>query len=89
MVLVYELRGTIVQDLFIKKCNYSNNSFKSYDIPAFVSNETLVIACSYSGNTEETIMALDKCIKKDAEIAIVTSGGKLQKQLKTISLITL
>ena len=24
-------------------------------------------------------MALDKCLKKDAEIAIVTSGGKLQK----------
>ena len=71
--------GTIVQDLLSKSVTIPITASKGYDIPAFVSNETLVIACSYSGNTEETIMALDKCLKKDAEIAIVTSGGKLQK----------
>ena len=71
--------GTIVQDLLSKSVTIPITASKGYDIPAFVSDETLVIACSYSGNTEETIMALDKCIKKDAEIAIVTSGGKLQK----------
>ena len=71
--------GTIVQDLLSKNVTIPITASKGYDIPAFVSNETLVIACSYSGNTEETIMALDKCLKKDAEIAIVTSGGKLQK----------
>ena len=71
--------GTIVQDLLSKNVTIPITASKGYDIPAFVGNETLVIACSYSGNTEETIMALDKCLQKDAEIAIVTSGGKLQK----------
>lgn len=49
----------------------------TYGIPGWVSNETLVICCSYSGNTEETLSALALAQNKGAEIAIITSGGKL------------
>ena len=71
--------GTIVKDLLSKKISIPITVSKGYDIPAFVNKYTLVIACSYSGNTEETLIALEKCIEKDAEIAIVTSGGALKK----------
>ena len=71
--------GTIVKDLLSKKISIPITASKGYDIPAFVNKSTLVIACSYSGNTEETLIALEKCIEKDAEIAIVTSGGALKK----------
>ena len=71
--------GTIVKDLLSKKISIPITVSKGYDIPAFVNKSTLVIACSYSGNTEETLIALEKCIEKDAEIAIVTSGGALKK----------
>lgn len=37
--------------------------------------ETLVIACSYSGNTEETVSLLRQAIKSSAKIAAVTTGG--------------
>src|SRR5690606_30339695 len=33
---------------------------KSYSLPQFVSPHTLLIACSYTGDTEETVAALHK-----------------------------
>ncbi len=71
--------GTIVKDLLSKKISIPISSTKGYDVPAFVNASTLVIACSYSGNTEETLIALDKCLEKKAEVSIITSGGKLHK----------
>ena len=48
-----------------------------YTIPAWTGDETLVVACSYSGNTEETLAALDAAVKAGARIVAITSGGKL------------
>lgn len=50
---------------------------KSYNIPQFVSPHTLFIACSYSGNTEETVAALHKALLKRAHVIAIASGGKL------------
>ena len=46
---------------------------KDYKIPQFVNENTLVIACSYSGNTEETLEMLSQAEQKNATIACVTS----------------
>ena len=70
--------GTIVKDLISKDISIPIETSKGYDIPGFVNEKTLVIACSYSGNTEETLSALNKCLEKNAEVVIVCSGGKLQ-----------
>ncbi|MDG2343868.1 MAG: bifunctional phosphoglucose/phosphomannose isomerase [Flavobacteriales bacterium] len=48
-----------------------------YSLPEFVSTKTLVIVSSFSGNTEETLAALKIAQDKNAEIACITSGGKL------------
>ena len=50
---------------------------RNYDIPDYISNKTLFIASSYSGNTEETLSALDQAIAKKARIVVITGGGKL------------
>jgi glucose/mannose-6-phosphate isomerase len=50
---------------------------KSYDIPKWVGKNTLAIASSYSGNTEETLAAFDDMLKTGAKIICVSSGGKL------------
>jgi glucose/mannose-6-phosphate isomerase len=50
---------------------------RDYDLPAFVNEHTLVIASSYSGNTEETMSALQQAEKKGAQLAVLASGGKL------------
>lgn len=50
---------------------------KTYDIPKHVGAHTLFIACSYSGNTEETIAAYRSAKAKKATVVCVTSGGEL------------
>ena len=70
--------GTIVADIVSPKVNIPIAATKDYSIPNFVNEHTLVIANSYSGNTEETLFALEKCQEKGAEIAVITSGGKLK-----------
>jgi glucose/mannose-6-phosphate isomerase len=50
---------------------------RGYDIPKFVDENSLVFAVSYSGNTEETLSALKKCLEAKARVIALTSGGKL------------
>jgi len=48
-----------------------------YILPPFISNHTLFIASSYSGNTEETLECLENAKSTGAKIVCVTSGGKV------------
>jgi glucose/mannose-6-phosphate isomerase len=59
---------------------------KGYNIPQFVSPHTLFIACSYSGNTEETLAAINKAMLKRAHIICITSGGKMLELAKEYNL---
>jgi len=52
---------------------------RDYDIPDYVSEKTLFIASSYSGNTEETLSALDQAAAKNAAIVVIAHGGKLEE----------
>jgi glucose/mannose-6-phosphate isomerase len=52
---------------------------RQYSIPAFVGENTLFIASSYSGNTEETLSALEEASKQQAFIVVIASGGRLQE----------
>lgn len=48
-----------------------------YTLPEYVDSHTLFISSSYSGNTEETLAALQEAETKGAQIAVVAAGGKL------------
>ncbi|MBI4034682.1 hypothetical protein HY380_02160 [Candidatus Saccharibacteria bacterium] len=50
---------------------------RQYHIPAYVGPQTLFIADSYSGDTEETLAALAEAEKAAARIMTIASGGKL------------
>ncbi len=50
---------------------------RSYDVPAYIGENTLFIASSYSGNTEEVLSALEQAELKGAQIGIIASGGQL------------
>jgi len=50
----------------------------NYDLPSYVGPQTLCILSSYSGNTEETLSALEQAVDKGAQIAVMASGGQLQ-----------
>ena len=52
---------------------------RGYNIPDYVGENTLFIASSYSGNTEETLSALNQAKVAQAQIVVITSGGELEK----------
>lgn len=70
--------ASIVQDFVKDKINIPFTVNKGYQIATSVNENTLFIACSYSGNTEETLSALKAAIKRKARIVCVTSGGYMQ-----------
>lgn len=51
-----------------------------YNVPNYVDENTLVIANSYSGNTEETLQALDQSVKRGAQVFAISSNGELLKK---------
>ena len=57
---------------------------RDYNLPDFVSENTLVFAVSYSGNTEETISAFEDAQRKKAKIIAVTSGGLISTMAKKV-----
>lgn len=50
---------------------------RSYDLPSYVGFNTLVIASSYSGNTEETVSCYDQAMARGAQVSVIASGGAL------------
>lgn len=70
--------GTIAAELVASQCSAPIVVNKEYFIPSFVGPNTLVIICSYSGNTEETVQALGLAFAKKAKIVCITSGGKIK-----------
>jgi len=71
------LAALLVKVLLQSKLPVSLEIIRGYDLPAYVNTHTLVIASSYSGNTEETQSALSQAIAKGAQIGILASGGAL------------
>jgi len=57
---------------------------RNYELPREANaKNTLVIAVSYSGNTEETIDAFQTARKQKNQVAVVTTGGKLLRLAKS------
>jgi len=51
---------------------------RGYDLPAYVSGpDTLVIASSFSGNTEETLSAADQALGRGVRLLTLSTGGQL------------
>jgi glucose/mannose-6-phosphate isomerase len=53
---------------------------QDYELPSYVSENTLLITVSYSGNTEETVTVLKSSLKleKRPMIIVICSGGELE-----------
>lgn len=52
---------------------------KSYQLPAFVGPDSLVIAVSCSGDTAETVAATESAYKVGASVVAITGGGVLAR----------
>lgn len=71
----------VIGDIFqaiLSKTKVHVNIVKGYRIPTTVNEETLVVAVSVSGNTQETLFVLDIAKKIGCKIIAFASGGKMQ-----------
>ena len=71
--------GQLVQKWVENELTVPMIGVHAYALPNFVNENTLVIASSYSGNTEETLSCVEEAIEKKALIIGITSGGKLSE----------
>ena len=70
--------GTLLQGLVAGECAVPITVVRGYTLPAFIRGpEYLVIACSYSGNTEETLSAFGEGSERGVRTVAITTGGKL------------
>jgi glucose/mannose-6-phosphate isomerase len=52
---------------------------RGYDLPADIKEGSLVLASSYSGDTEETLSAFNQARKAKANIMCISTGGKISE----------
>ncbi|MGB0918849.1 MAG: bifunctional phosphoglucose/phosphomannose isomerase [Flavobacteriales bacterium] len=75
--------GTIAAEVVASEARMPIATNNGYFIPGFVDDETLFLACSYSGNTEETVSAAALAHEKGAKVIVISSGGKLKEMSAT------
>jgi glucose/mannose-6-phosphate isomerase len=51
---------------------------RDYSLPAFVDAQTLVIASSYSGMTEETLSSFEQALDAESKKLVITTDGRLK-----------
>jgi glucose/mannose-6-phosphate isomerase len=73
----------VIQTVFKDELHIPVMVVPDYELPSYVNGDTLVIASSYSGTTEETLAAVEDAKRKGAKIAGITSGGKLAEFLRS------
>ena len=74
--------GDLLRALLADEAPFPVIGVKDYRVPAFVNSETLVLACSYSGATEETLAAYEQAASAGAACVVITSGGELLERAR-------
>jgi glucose/mannose-6-phosphate isomerase len=74
--------GDLAAALLADELKIPMSVHRDYGLPAFIGRDSLVIASSYSGNTEETLSAFDEARKRGAKVLALTTGGALATQAR-------
>ncbi len=68
--------GDLVRVLGARNASVPILVSREYDLPGFVGPNSLVIASSYSGSTEETLSATEEALTRKARVVAVTTDGR-------------
>lgn len=74
------IAGAITKAWAYDKLKLPLETVSDYELPAWVSDRTLVILNSYSGNTEETLSMLAQATEAGAQVLILSSGGTISER---------
>ncbi|MBI2866062.1 MAG: bifunctional phosphoglucose/phosphomannose isomerase [Chloroflexi bacterium] len=71
------IAGDLVAGLVRDEARVPLITHRSYGLPPFSGRNTLVVACSYSGATEETLSGFREALEQPCPKLAITSGGPL------------
>ena len=69
--------GDLLRTLALPHAAVPVSVVRHYTLPASVGADTIVVVSSYSGNTEETLSALDEALARGAKVACIAAGGQV------------
>lgn len=69
--------GDLLRSYLHYECKIPIYVNRNYLLPEYADENTLVIICSYSGDTEESLSAYEDAVRRGCKIVCSTSGGKL------------
>lgn len=72
----------LLRGLIVRECRIPVIVHRDYGLPAFVNRHTLVVACSHSGDTEETLSGLKVAQQRQAHMLAVATGGELARRAR-------
>lgn len=82
-VILLGMGGSGIASKILEKLCFNRSSLpvmtiEDFSLPKHIDKQTIVIATSYSGETEEVIYAFVKAAEKEAKLLSVSSGGSLE-----------
>ncbi|HEX9664441.1 MAG TPA: bifunctional phosphoglucose/phosphomannose isomerase [Patescibacteria group bacterium] len=82
-IIVFGVGGSalgprVAQTLFADSLKLPIEIVRDYSLPAYLGKNSLVILSSYSGNTEEVLIAAQEVSRRTKKIMAITSGGQLK-----------
>jgi len=76
------LAGRIIAGNYEGESNVEMVVYNDYGLPSYIDKDWVLIANSYSGNTEETLSAVEAAKKLGMQIVGITSGGSIGEMIK-------
>ncbi len=73
------IAGDLIRSLYSDLLPIPFAVLRGYALPVYAGPETLFIASSYSGNTEESLSAAELAVQKKCSVLCIASGGSLAK----------
>ena len=69
--------GDLLRSIWADQLKLPLEVVRGYVLPAWAGPDTLVVASSYSGATEETLSAVEMAFTRRCPVAVITTGGPL------------
>lgn len=76
------LAGRILAGIYEGESSTEIVVYNDYDLPAFINKDWVLVVNSYSGNTEETLSAIEVGKKLGMQIVGIATGGKIGDMIK-------
>jgi glucose/mannose-6-phosphate isomerase len=78
------IAGDLISSSIVGSCPVPVMVHRDYGLPAWANSaECLVICCSHSGNTEETLSSFATAQEQGCRVAAITTGGQLRAKAES------